>query len=156
VRIPALGLFLLGVLTSFGRAEENNAAPAVAPATTAEEPSRDESDTITNSQRSKEKQFRRAEQEFLKWDLNANFVIDQEEWTALYEEKRAPISKDEWEQMPEKMATLDTDKDGKLTDEELNAWIKDRFQKLVKPYTRSELYKSRKAEYEKQQAPVAK
>jgi hypothetical protein len=107
---------------------------------------------ITRSDRSREKQFRRAEQLFLKWDLNENLVIDDEEWTAIFEEQRAGIPKDEWEQNAEKLSAIDADKDGKLTDEELNAWLKGRFLKAVKRYTNSELYKSRKAEHEKQQA----
>jgi len=101
---------------------------------------------------SSERKFRQAEQEFVRWDTNGNFVIDEEEWLMIYQERGGAISKGELEQQPEKMRMMDSDKDGTLSDSEVNAWIRERYEMKFKRYTKSKLYKSRKAEYDKQQA----
>jgi hypothetical protein len=106
----------------------------------------------SNQAIAREREFRRAEQTFVNLDYNSNCVIDVEEWTALFEEKRGLIPKEEWEQKPEKLRELDADKNGTLSDEEVDRWLRLRYEARIKRYVKSEVFKSRKAEFEKRQA----
>jgi hypothetical protein len=90
--------------------------------------------------------FRKAEVEFTNRDLNGNFMIDDDEWVVILEEHRAKMPEN---LSPERVAEMDLDKDGTVSESEIDAAIRKAFHKRVKLYTGSEIYKQRKAEYEK-------
>jgi hypothetical protein len=112
----------------------------------AEEESVDPSSAEYRRSAERERYFRKAEVEFTNRDLNGNLVIDEEEWGPILEEHRAKMPASF---SPERVSEMDLDKDGTVSESEIDAAIKRAFQKRVKPYTGSEIYKQRKAEYEK-------
>ena len=154
-----LPIFAAGLFLAISQPCQAEEAKETAPVETSVDQDRVETEPMSQAEiksatraYAKEKEFRRSEQAFVNLDHNGNFVIDAEEWASYFEEKRGLIPKAEWEQVPGKMKEMDADKDGALSDAEVDKWLRTRFEERIKRYVKSEIYKSQKAEFDKQQA----